>query len=170
MSSAQVSLAREQLYALLQEVRKEAVPLVDAFDYPDRILNSALGRYDGDVYTHLYKWAQEAPRNRKQVNRISSCTFVRNYYVTHFQSKGLSSCFSFGGRAGGYSICTYLVPSPPDVGCINRIYSCTFTKQVVFRFKACGGMHGCQLYICYLYAVLVASSIMPDCSRPDTGP
>ncbi len=63
---------------------------MDAFDYPDRILNSALGRYDGDVYTHLYKWAQEAPRNRKQVNRIGSCAFfVRNYYCYAFAKHGV---------------------------------------------------------------------------------
>ncbi len=67
MSSEQVALARDQLYSLLSTVRKEAVPLVDAFDFPDEILNSALGRYDGDVYTHLYKWAQRAPRNKKKV-------------------------------------------------------------------------------------------------------
>lgn len=67
LSSEQVLLARKQLYSLLLVVRREAVPLVDAFDYPDQNLNSILGRYDGDVYTHLYKWAQEAPRNRKQV-------------------------------------------------------------------------------------------------------
>ena len=47
--------------------RHEAVSLVDAFDYPDAILNSCLGRYDGDVYTHLYKWAQKAPRNKTKV-------------------------------------------------------------------------------------------------------
>ncbi len=68
MSSEQVALARDQLYSLLSTVRKEAVPLVDAFDFPDEILNSALGRYDGDVYTHLYKWAQRAPRNKKKVH------------------------------------------------------------------------------------------------------
>ena len=55
------------MYSLFKEVRKEAVPLVDAFDFPDGMLNSVLGRYDGDVYTHLYEWAQKAPRNRKQV-------------------------------------------------------------------------------------------------------
>ena len=68
MSSEQISLAKGQLYSLLCEVRKEAVPLVDAFDFPDQLLNSALGRYDGDVYTHLYQWAQRAPRNKKQVS------------------------------------------------------------------------------------------------------
>ena len=49
--------------------RKEAVPLVDAFDIPDDVLNSALGRYDGDVYTHLYQWALKAPRNKEEVNK-----------------------------------------------------------------------------------------------------
>ena len=48
--------------------RHEAVPLVDAFDLPDQVLNSALGRYDGDVYTHLYEWAKGAPRNKSEVN------------------------------------------------------------------------------------------------------
>lgn len=67
MSPYHISLARSLLYSLLAEIRKEAVPLVDAFDVPDEILNSALGRYDGDVYTHLYQWAQRAPRNRKKV-------------------------------------------------------------------------------------------------------
>ena len=67
LSSDQVSLAREQLYSLFSIVRKEAVPLVDAFAFPDEILNSALGRYDGDVYTHLYQWAKRAPRNKKKV-------------------------------------------------------------------------------------------------------
>ncbi len=79
MSSEQIGLARDQLYFLLSTVRKEAVPLVDAFDFPDEILNSALGRYDGDVYTHLYQWAQRAPRNKKKVVHLCSsllCTHV----------------------------------------------------------------------------------------------
>lgn len=67
MSHDQVSLAKDQLYQLFKVVRKEAVPLVDAFDFPDKVLNSALGRYDGDVYNHLFKWAQKAPRNKKKV-------------------------------------------------------------------------------------------------------
>lgn len=33
---------------LCKEVRKQAVPLVDAFNIPDFILNSPLGRYDGN--------------------------------------------------------------------------------------------------------------------------
>ena len=48
-------------------LRQEAIPLVDAFDIPDDVLNSALGRYDGDVYKHLYEWALKAPRNKTEV-------------------------------------------------------------------------------------------------------
>ena len=49
-------------------IRREAVPLVDAFDIPDAVLNFALGRYDGDMYRHLYEWAQKAPRNKSEVS------------------------------------------------------------------------------------------------------
>ena len=48
-------------------ISQEAVPLVDAFDFHDQILNSALGRYDGDVYRHLYEWALRVPRNKTEV-------------------------------------------------------------------------------------------------------
>ena len=44
---------------------------MDAFDIPDEILNSCLGRYDGDVYTHLYQWAKKAPRNKTEVLYLS---------------------------------------------------------------------------------------------------
>ena len=67
MTDVQLSLARDKLYSMLKEVRREAIPLVDAFDIPDGVLNSALGRYDGDVYNHLFQWAQKAPRNKKKV-------------------------------------------------------------------------------------------------------
>ena len=53
-------------------ISQEAVPLVDAFDYHDQILNSALGHYDGDVYKYLYEWALRAPRNKTEVLLIST--------------------------------------------------------------------------------------------------
>ena len=68
LSTDQLSKAREHLYFLLESIRPEAVPLVDAFDFHDQILNSALGRYDGDVYRHLYEWALRAPRNKTEVH------------------------------------------------------------------------------------------------------
>ena len=83
MTSDQISLVRKQLYTLLQVVRKEAVPLVDAFDIPDEILNSVLGRYDGNVYTHLYEWALKAPRNKKQVNSTYSSNGCSRWKVVY---------------------------------------------------------------------------------------
>ncbi len=68
MAPSQISLAREALYDLLKIVRKEAVPLVDAFDFSDRALCSTLGRYDGDVYRALLDWAKRAPRNKDKVS------------------------------------------------------------------------------------------------------
>jgi acyl-CoA oxidase len=68
MTTDQLSMARNQLYHFLSVIRYEAVPLVDAFDFHDVILNSCLGRYDGDVYRHMYEWALKAPRNKSQVH------------------------------------------------------------------------------------------------------
>lgn len=52
---------------LLNELRPNAVALVDAFDLNDRKLNSVLGRYDGNVYEHLYEWARQSPLNASEV-------------------------------------------------------------------------------------------------------
>ena len=68
MTPVQIALAREQMYALFEPVRREAVSLVDAFDHSDRVLCSTLGRYDGDVYKALLDWAKKAPRNKDKVN------------------------------------------------------------------------------------------------------
>ena len=75
-------MARSSLYSLLAEVRREGVPLVDAFDVPDEILNSALGRYDGDVYTHLYQWAQRAPRNKKKVWSLTVDMYILVSFIS----------------------------------------------------------------------------------------
>lgn len=40
---------------------------MDAFDYSDFVLNSPLGRYDGNVYEALFKYAQKAALNDRQV-------------------------------------------------------------------------------------------------------
>lgn len=50
LSPLQAGLAREAQYQVLRELRPDAVALVDAFAIPDYVLDSSLGRYDGDVY------------------------------------------------------------------------------------------------------------------------
>lgn len=51
----------------LAVVRPNAVALVDAFDIPDTVLNSALGARDGDVYRRLWEYAQKEPLNKTEV-------------------------------------------------------------------------------------------------------
>ena len=66
-SPKQVSLLKNKLADLLAEIRPNAVALVDAFDYPDKVLDSCLGRYDGQVYQALYDYAKSSPLNQQEV-------------------------------------------------------------------------------------------------------
>ncbi|KAJ8020853.1 Peroxisomal acyl-coenzyme A oxidase 1 [Holothuria leucospilota] len=67
LSINQIDLVSKQLINLLAVIRPNAVSLVDAFDIHDDKLGSVLGRYDGNVYENLYKWAKSAPLNEKDV-------------------------------------------------------------------------------------------------------
>ncbi|KAM0750790.1 acyl-CoA oxidase [Meredithblackwellia eburnea MCA 4105] len=68
LSPKQHELLRNRVHALLAELRPQAVPLVDAWGLPDYQINSALGRYDGDVYPNLIKFAQAEPLNAVKFN------------------------------------------------------------------------------------------------------
>ncbi|NWU94842.1 ACOX2 oxidase, partial [Upupa epops] len=65
ISGAQMDMVTASYLDLLPLIRKDAVPLVDAFDFTDKNLNSALGSYDGQVYQRLYEWAQKSPTNKQ---------------------------------------------------------------------------------------------------------
>ncbi|XP_072276971.1 peroxisomal acyl-coenzyme A oxidase 2 [Pyxicephalus adspersus] len=65
MTGKQLDLATTAYLVLLAELRKDAVLLVDAFDFTDQQLISALGTYDGNVYHNLLEWAQRNPDNKK---------------------------------------------------------------------------------------------------------
>ena len=54
-------------YAWYKRFRPDAVPLVDAFDFHDLTLNSALGCYDGNVYERLFKSTELDPMNQQEV-------------------------------------------------------------------------------------------------------
>lgn len=62
----QVDHVNEVIMQLLSEIRPDAVSLVDAFAIPDRVLHSALGRYDGNVYEALYDFAKNNPLNKEE--------------------------------------------------------------------------------------------------------
>jgi len=67
MSGTQVRCVRDYSRHLLTLIRDNAVALVDAWGFSDHFLNSALGRYDGNVYQALYDWAKLAPLNAHEV-------------------------------------------------------------------------------------------------------
>lgn len=55
--------AEELLDEICAHLRPDIVPLTDAFDFPDRILNSTLGRSDGIVYEALLAEARKSGLN-----------------------------------------------------------------------------------------------------------
>ena len=60
-------LIRGIIKKLLAEIRPNAVTIVDAWNFHDYELNSALGRYDGNVYETLFEWAKKGPMNKTEV-------------------------------------------------------------------------------------------------------
>lgn len=75
--SASGAVSEEELNALparilelmTEKIRPHAVKLVDAWSIPDYLLDSALGRYDGQVYQDLFKRAhKENPLNKITFN------------------------------------------------------------------------------------------------------
>ncbi|KAF4080081.1 hypothetical protein AMELA_G00166270 [Ameiurus melas] len=64
----QLAQITQRIKALMAEIRPNAVALVDAFDYRDEMLNSTLGRYDGNVYENMFEWAKRSPLNRTEVH------------------------------------------------------------------------------------------------------
>jgi acyl-CoA oxidase len=67
MSAEQASWVRSSVLVLLEVVRPNAVSLVDARDFSDFRLKSALGRYDGDVYPAIMDAAKRDPLNQNDI-------------------------------------------------------------------------------------------------------
>ena len=65
---SKVEELREWQNELLEQIRPNAVGLVDGFDIHDEILGSALGAYDGRVYERLFENASQSPLNKEPVN------------------------------------------------------------------------------------------------------
>lgn len=66
----QVLQVSVRIKELLSQLRPNAVALVDAFDTHDKKLNSVLGRYDGNVYEHMFEWARSSPLNSTEVSQV----------------------------------------------------------------------------------------------------
>jgi acyl-CoA oxidase len=57
LREGEIDLIEEATSVLLTQLRPEMVSLVDAFDYPDNLLSSALGKYDGNYQEALLQQA-----------------------------------------------------------------------------------------------------------------
>jgi acyl-CoA oxidase len=69
ITTDQLSPITSRIQSLMMQVRPHAVCLVDAWSVPDYLLESALGRYDGDVYNDLFRRAhKENPLNQQTFN------------------------------------------------------------------------------------------------------
>ena len=79
---------------LMKSLRPECVALVDAFDFTDTILNSALGSSDGKVYEKLYESARVSAMNVDESSgrrvEVPPCLrAVKKYLSKDFLMKGL---------------------------------------------------------------------------------
>eukprot|EP00842_Homolaphlyctis_polyrhiza_P003945 jgi/Hompol1/4551/HPOL_000107-RA len=54
-SSQQVQWVRTRVSELCKELRSDVIPLTDAFNFSDFIINSPLGKYDGDIYKSYFE-------------------------------------------------------------------------------------------------------------------
>jgi acyl-CoA oxidase len=66
MTARQASLVHSSVLSMLDTVRPNAVALVDARDFSDFRLKSALGRFDGDVYPAIMEAAIRDPLNQTE--------------------------------------------------------------------------------------------------------
>ncbi|KAJ2374775.1 hypothetical protein IW150_002917 [Coemansia sp. RSA 2607] len=79
-TNAQVNQIEELLAKIIEEVREQAIPLVDAFGMSDLRLNSALGRSDGKVYEDYLQWAMEDPLNTDDTGKAIRKEWFEKYY------------------------------------------------------------------------------------------
>ena len=61
VTPAQAKLLQAEVGAAIRDVRSIAVPLVDAFNLSDFVINSPFGRRDGDVYPKYFDMVKAAP-------------------------------------------------------------------------------------------------------------
>ncbi|XP_039267686.2 peroxisomal acyl-coenzyme A oxidase 1-like [Styela clava] len=67
LSGKDVKQCHQLVVELLPKIRPNAVSLVDAYEFSDKILMSVLGRYDGNVYPNLLEWAMKSELNKTDV-------------------------------------------------------------------------------------------------------
>lgn len=98
LSAQEMTIVDAGLSELCQVLRDDVIGLTDAFDIPDRVLNSALGRSDGRVYEALYESAKTSSLNVDSSGSVIDVPAffdaVRGYLDFDFLSKGQASSAS----------------------------------------------------------------------------
>jgi acyl-CoA oxidase len=61
-SNDKMDWIKDNVSELCKIIRKDAISLVDAFNYSDYMINSPLGRYDGNVYQNYFDTVRRAHR------------------------------------------------------------------------------------------------------------
>lgn len=64
----QMQLAEQACDQVCEAIRPDACALADAWDFPDRVLNSTIGLYDGNIYEAQYRAAASSPLNTHKVH------------------------------------------------------------------------------------------------------
>jgi acyl-CoA oxidase len=59
LESSQLDILAREIQNLMRKIRVDAARLVDAWSIPDYLLDSALGRFDGNIYPTLFMAAHE---------------------------------------------------------------------------------------------------------------
>lgn len=67
LSPEQAMMIKQHTITVLKLIRPDVVALVDSFDFPDYLLNSALGESKGDVYEKMTTMAEKEPLNQTRV-------------------------------------------------------------------------------------------------------
>ena len=67
LQSQDLLVVQNRMHHIRGEIRPIAVSLVDAFDFYDETLLSAIGSYDGQVYSRLMEAAVKPPLNTESV-------------------------------------------------------------------------------------------------------
>lgn len=73
VSNEQLDALPDRIQELMAKIRPHAVNLVDAWNIPEYLLDSALGRYDGKVYEDLFNRAH-------RLNPLNKETFNPNFW------------------------------------------------------------------------------------------
>ncbi|KAK9469041.1 acyl-CoA oxidase-domain-containing protein [Lipomyces arxii] len=65
-TSAQIDEIRDLSNLYCHTVRQQAIPLTDSFNFSDFFINSAIGRYDGNVYENYYEHVKRQNPSKAQ--------------------------------------------------------------------------------------------------------